>query len=162
MKHDDIDLPFDRFRDTTDFFLVDLPFEPTLLIRTLLARCDLAIIVSDQTTEALTGVKSTVTAMRFLGIPLKRIAAVITDPVGTFPQKELPNSKAHIDPTIAVSVWGMTPYAANAPTAPSFSKPPIILSHPDCPMACAIKELAQRIITAEIKNDATRDVVKRA
>jgi MinD-like ATPase involved in chromosome partitioning or flagellar assembly len=159
----DIDLPLDRFQETTDYFLVDLPFVPTALNRTLLAKCDLALIVSDHTTEALSGVKSTITVLRFLGIPLKRIGAVVTDPLGTFSQKELPNIKSYIEPNIAVSIWGIIPYEADTAMVLSSGSQPVILSSPDCPMVCAIKELAQRIMAAEVtRNDAPRDVVKRA
>lgn len=159
---DSIDLPLDRFRETTDYFLVDLPFEPTAVTRALLARCDLAVIVSDYTTEALTSVKSTITVLRFLGIPPARIGAVVTDPVGTFSQKELPNIKSYIEPNIAVNIWGIIPYEAGAARAPSSGGHATIVSSPDCPMACSIKELAQRIIAAEItRNDPSR-MVKRA
>jgi DNA-binding response OmpR family regulator len=106
---DSFDLPLDRFKGATDYFLVDLPFQPTLMTRTLLAKSDLALIVSDYTTEALTGVKSTITVLRFLGIPPQRIGAVVTDPVGTFSQKDLPNIKSYIEPNIAVSIWGIIP-----------------------------------------------------
>jgi CheY-like chemotaxis protein/MinD-like ATPase involved in chromosome partitioning or flagellar assembly len=158
---DNTELPFNKFRETTDYFLVDLPFQPTAMTRSLLSRCDLAIIVSDPTTEALTGVKSTITVLRFLGIPLKRIGAVVTDPVGTFSQKELPNIRSYIEPNIAVSIWGIIPYEASMTvTSPG---PASIKFNNDCPMFRSIKELAQRIISAEItRNDISHGVVKKA
>ncbi len=163
MMPDNIDLPFGRFQEATDYFLVDLPFQPTAVTRALLSKCDLAVIVSDSTTEALTGVKSTITILRFLGIPTKRIGAVVTDPAGTFSQKDLPSIKSYIEPNIAVSIWGIIPYETGATKAPSSGGQSIMLSSPDCPMACSIKELAQRIIATEItKNDTPSNMVKRA
>jgi CheY-like chemotaxis protein/MinD-like ATPase involved in chromosome partitioning or flagellar assembly len=158
---EDIDFPLDRFREATDYFLVDLPFQPTALTRSFLSQCDLAIIVSDYTTEALTGVKSTITVLRFLGISIKRIGAVVTDPVGTFSQKELPSIKSYIEPNIAVSIWGIIPYEAGAMT-PSPGNQATIINNDDRPMASSIKELVQRIIAAEITKDSvSRSVVKR-
>jgi len=158
---DDIDFPLNRFREATDYFLVDLPFQPTTLTRSFLSQCDLALIVSDYTTEALTGVKSIITVLRFLGISLKRIGAVVTDPVGTFSQKELPSIKSYIEPNIAVSIWGIIPYEAGAMT-PSPGNQATIINNDDCSMASSIKELAQRIIAAEITKDSiSRSVVKR-
>jgi CheY-like chemotaxis protein/MinD-like ATPase involved in chromosome partitioning or flagellar assembly len=139
-----------------------LPFQPTAMTRSLLSRCDLALIVSDHTTESLTGVKSTITVLRFLGIPLKRIGAVVTDPVGTFSQKELPNIKSYIEPNIAVSIWGIIPYESGPmPTSPG--SPAAIKFNNDSPMVRSIKELAERIISEEItRNDIARSVVKKA
>jgi DNA-binding response OmpR family regulator len=157
-----IEFPLDRYKASADYFLVDLPFQPTPMNSILLSKCDLAMIVSDSTTEALTGVKSMVTVLRFLGIPLKRIGALITDPYGTFSQKELPNIKSYIEPNIAVSIWGIIPYESDAVQTFSSGSQPVMLSSPDCPMSASIKELAQHITSAEItKNDAVFDTAKR-
>jgi DNA-binding response OmpR family regulator len=159
---DNIELPLDRFRENTDYFLVDLQFQPNAITRTLLSGCDLAIVVSDTTTEALTGVKSTITVLRFLGIPPKRIGAVVTDPSGTFSQAELPHIKSYIGPNIAVNIMGIIPYDANASPAHSSAGSPIILSSPSSPVAGSLKELAQHIVDAEIKtNGAPHNMVKR-
>jgi MinD-like ATPase involved in chromosome partitioning or flagellar assembly len=155
---DDINFTLNRFRETTDYFLVDLPFRPTSLTRSLLSRCELALIVSDYTTEALTGVKSTINVLRFLGIPLKRIGAVVTDPLGTFSQKELPSIKSYIEPNIAVSIWGIIPYAAA-----STGNQATITDDDKRPMTDAIKELAQRIIASGVGgDDVSRSVVRKA
>ena len=160
---DNVDLLLDRFRETTDFFLVDLPFQPTVATRVVLSKCALVIIVSDYTIDALTGVKTTITVLRFLGISPEQIGAVVTDPEGTFPEKELPQIKSYIEPSIAVKVLGIIPYDANASLTLSSGGTPIILSSPDCPMAGAIKDLAQQIMAEEItKDDASRTGVKRA
>lgn len=158
-----VDLLLDRFKEATDFFLVDLPFQPTVATRAVLSRCALVIIVSDYTIDALSGVKSTITVLRFLGISPEEIGAVLTDPQGTFPEKELPQIKSYVEPSIAVRVLGIIPYDANASVALSSGSTPVILASPDCPMAGAIKELAQHIITEEItRDDASRTGVKRA
>lgn len=158
-----VDLLLDRFRETTDYFLLDLPFQPTVMTREVLARCDLAIVVSDYTIDALTGVKSAITVLHFLGVSPKRIGAVVTDPEGTFPGGELPQIKSYVEPNIAVSVLGIIPYDTNVSRTPSSAGTPVVVSSPDCPMAGSIKELAQRIIAEEITNsDVSRTGVKRA
>jgi hypothetical protein len=60
-----------------------------------------------------------------------------------------------------VSIWGIIPYEAGA-MASSSGNHAIILNNNDCPMAGSVKELAQRIIAAEITKDSvSRSVVKR-
>jgi DNA-binding response OmpR family regulator len=151
----------DRYREATDFILVDLPFQPSAATRAVLSRCTLAVIVSTGTADALTGVKSAITVLRFLGIPQKRIGAVVTDPEGTFPEGELPQLSSYVERNIAVDVLGIIPYDAGHKISPG--RAPIILASPKSTTAASIKELAQRLTAEEIaKNDATRNGVKRA
>jgi DNA-binding response OmpR family regulator len=161
---DNIDLLIDKFREATDYFLVDLPFQPTIATRAVLAKCDLAIIVSDYSIDALTRVRSTIDILRFLGISPERIGVVITDPEGTFPERELPQIKPYVESNIAVNVLGIIPYEANASLKVSSGSIPVILSSPGCPMACSIKDLAQHIIAEDgeiTKDDVSRTGVKR-
>lgn len=158
-----VDSLLDRLKEVTDYFLVDLPFQPTGATRAVLLKCDLAIIVSDYSPDALSGVKSTVNVLRFLGIPLERIGAVVTDPEGTFPKGELPKIKSYVEPNITASVLGIIPHDTNAALEPSSDGTPVILSSPNSPMACSIKELAQYITADEtIKHDSSRTGVNRA
>jgi DNA-binding response OmpR family regulator len=155
------DFPLDKFREVTDYFLVDLPFQPTPMARAFLKRSDLAIIVSDCSTEALSGIKSAISILRFVGIPAKRIGAVVTDTLGTFSQKELPSIKSYFEPNIAVTIWGIVPFDSSIAANVSGNQMKTTYNN-DSPMANAIKELAQRIITTEItSNDFSRDTVKR-
>lgn len=155
------DFPLDKFREVTDYFLVDLPFQPTPLARAFLKRCDLVMIVSDCTAEALSGIKSTISILRFLSIPAKRIGAVVTDTLGTFSQKELPSIKSYFEPNISVTIWGIVPFDSSLASAVSGNRIRTTYNN-DSPMANAIKELAQRIITTEItSNNFLRDAVKR-
>ena len=159
---DDVGLLFDRFKEATEYFLVDLPFQPTVATRAVLSKCALAIIVSDYTIDALIGVKSAINVLCFLGISPEQIGAVVTDPEGTFPERELSQIKSYVEPNIAVNVLGVIPYDTNASLKLSPGRTPVILSSPDCPMACSIKDLAQHIIAEEItKNDVSRTGVKR-
>jgi CheY-like chemotaxis protein/MinD-like ATPase involved in chromosome partitioning or flagellar assembly len=155
------DFPLDKFKEVTDYFLVDLPFQPTATARAFLSRCDLVMIVSDCTAEALSGIKSTISILRFLGIPAKRIGAVVTDTLGTFSQKELPSIRSYFEPNIAVTIWGIVPFDSSVTTTLSGNQMKTTYNN-DSPMANAIKELAQRIITTEItSNIFSRDTVKR-
>jgi DNA-binding response OmpR family regulator len=160
---DSVDLLFDRFKEATEYFLVDLPFQPDVVTRVVLSKCALAIIVSDYTIDALIGVKSAVNVLHFLGISPEKIGVVVTDPEGTFPEKELSQIKSYVESNIAVDVLGALPYDTNNSRKLSSGSTPIILSSPNCPMACSIKDLAEHIIAEEItKNDASRTGVKRA
>ena len=160
---DNVDLLLDRFKETTDYFLLDLPFQPTVATRAALLKCTFTIIVSDYTIDGLTRVKPTVTTLRFLGISPERIGTVVTDPEGTFPEGELPKIKSYVETNIAVNVLGIIPYDTNASLKLSSGSTPVILSSPNCPMACSLKELAQQIIDEEItKDDVSRTRVKRA
>jgi CheY-like chemotaxis protein/MinD-like ATPase involved in chromosome partitioning or flagellar assembly len=153
----------DKYREAADYILVDLPFQPTAATRAVLAKCHLAVIVSSSTSDALTGVKSAVTVLRFLGIPQKRIGAVVTDPEGTFPQGELPQIKSYVERNIDVNVLGIIPHQAAAPRSRAAAREPVMLAAPGGPAAEAIRELAQRIAAEETsKNDAQQNGVKRA
>jgi DNA-binding response OmpR family regulator len=150
--------PLDKFREATDYFLVDLPFRPTALARAFLKRSDLVMIVSDCSTEALSGIKYTISILRFLGIPAKRIGAVVTDTLGTFSQKELPSIKSYFEPNISVTIWGIVPFDSSLSTAMRGNQMKTTYNN-DSPIASAIKELAQRIITTEItSNDFPREI----
>lgn len=158
-----VDLLLDRFKETTDCFMFDLPFQPSVTTKAVLSKCDHTIIVSDYTIDSLTMVKSTITILHFLGVSPKQIGAVITDPKGTFPAGELPQIKSYVEPNIAVNVLEIIPFDTNASLTLSSGSTPTILSSPNCPMACSIKELAQKIIAEVItKDDASTNRVKRA
>jgi DNA-binding response OmpR family regulator len=160
---DDVDLLFDRFKEATEYFLVDLPFQPTVATRAILSKCALAIIVSDYTIDALIGVRSAINVLHFLGISPEQIGAVVTDPEGTFPEREFPQIKSYVESNIAVNVLGVIPYDTNTSRKGSPGSTPVILSSPNCPMAGSVKELAQHIIAEEItENHVSRTGVKRA
>jgi DNA-binding response OmpR family regulator len=160
---DNIDLLFERFKESTEYFLVDLPFQPTVTTRALLTKCELAIIVSDYTIDALIGVKSAINVLHFLGISPEQIGVVVTDPEGTFPERELPQIKSYVESNIAVNVLGVIPYDASASRKLSSGSTPVILSSPNCPMAGSIRGLAEHIIAEEInENDVSRTGVKKA
>lgn len=157
-----IDSLLDRFKESTDYFLLDLPFRPTAATRALLSTCTLVIIVSDYTIDALVGVKSAINILSFLGVPLKRIGVVITDPEGTFPEGELPQIKSYIEHNIAVNILAIIPHDINASRMHLSGKAPVIFSSSGSPLAGCIRELAQRIVAEETaKNDALRPGVKK-
>jgi len=158
-----IDLLFDRLREVTDYFLADLPFQPTFATRELLMKCDLAIVVSDYTADALTGVRSAVTLLRLLSLSEERMSAVVIDREGTFPDWELSKIKPFVEPNIGVSLLGIIPYDTKASLEPTAGSTPLILSNPNCPMAYTIKEIAQHIIAETTTNkDSSSTWVKRA
>ena len=156
-----MELLFDRLRDVSDYCLVDLPFQPTVISRAALMKCDIAIIVSNCTPDALNEVKSVVTALRFLGISPERIGIVITDTKGIFHEMELASIKSYVEANVGVSLFGVIPYEAQASLEPSSVSTPLILSNPNCPMIYAIKQLAEQIISEERnKKESSRTGVK--
>ncbi len=146
----DIDLLFGMLREATDYSLVDLPFQPTIVTREILTKCDFTTIVSDYAADALTGIRSAVTLLRFLGISQQQIGAVVIDREGTFPEWELSKIKPFVEPNISVNLLRVIPYDATASLGPVEGSSPVILSSPDCPMARAIKEMAQQMIAEKI------------
>jgi len=155
MSCSDIGLLFDKLGEVTDYFLIDLPFQPAVATRVMLMKCDIAIIVSDYKVDTLTGVKHVVTLAHFLGISPEQMGVVVTDPEGTFPNMELHKIKPFIEANIGVVVRGIIPYDDNASIKVSSSGKPALLSSPDCPMARSINELAQRIIAEDMTGTAS-------
>ena len=149
MSPSNIDLLFDKLTEATDYFLVDLPFHPNVTTRMMLMRCDLAIVASDYTLETLTGIKSVVNTLNFLGIPLERVGTIVTDPKGTFPEMELTNVKPYLEANLGVIVLGVIPYDTKVSDELSPNSVPVIISSPNCPISCSVKELAQQIIATE-------------
>ncbi len=154
---------FDGLGNMTDYFLVDLPFQPTAIARMVLTQCDLTIVVSDYTIESLTGVKSIVNVLHYLGISSERVGAVITDPRGTFPEMTPAAIRPYVESNLGILLLGIIPYDIKASVELSSDSAPLIISEPESPMAGSIKELAQQIISKMQKQKySSRTVAKRA
>ncbi|MDP2932032.1 MAG: response regulator [Chloroflexota bacterium] len=156
-----IDFLFRKLGEAVDYFLVDLPFQPSVTTRTMLTQCDLAVMASDFTPETLTGVKSIITVLHFLGIPSERMGAVLVDPKGAFAEMELTRMKPYAEASLGITLLGIIPYDIKASVQPDSTL--VLISSPNCAMACSVKDLAQQLIVKEqTQKHHTRAGVKRA
>ncbi|MFC1870023.1 CpaE family protein, partial [Chloroflexota bacterium] len=158
---DQIELIFDRLAGVTDYFLVDLPFQPTVPVRMVLTQCDLTIIISDCTIEALTDVKSVVTILHFLGISSERIGLVVVDLKRTVPGMVVATIESYIESNLGVILLGVIPYDIKCSAESSPDMVPMVISDPNSLVANSVKALAQQLITMEqIRKDSLIPVVR--
>jgi len=148
----DIALLLEKLREVTNYLLVDLPLQPSNVARAILGKCDFAIIVTDSKAGALSGVKSTATALGLLGIPQERMGTVVIDREGVFPDWEPSKMKSTVELRVGVKLLGVIPYDTRASLELVPAGAPVILSEPNCPMAWAIREVAQHIIGEPTNN----------
>lgn len=136
----------------TDYLVVDLPFQPSNAARTVLSKCDFAIIVTDSKADALPSVKSTATVLGLLGLSQERMGAVVIDREGMFPDWQLSKMKSTVECSAGAQLLGIIPYDTKASLELAPGSTPVILSSPDCPMAWAMRGVAQHIIGEKIDN----------
>jgi len=154
-----IDLLLQKLGEVTDYLLIDLPFQPSAVTRSILMKCDMAVIVSNHEVYALAEVRHIITLLRFLGLSRDRIATVIIDTAGTFPGISINNIKSYIEVNIGVTLIGAIPYDANSSVQASPASQSLILSSPDCPLVYAIKSLAQLIVAPSITRVNPHEIV---
>jgi DNA-binding response OmpR family regulator len=142
----DVALLLEKLREVTNYLIVDLPLEPSSAARAILSKCDFAIIVTDSKAGSLSGVKSTATALGQLGITQERIGTVVIDREGVFPDWELSRMKSTVELRVGVKLLGVIPYDTRASLELVPAGAPVILSEPNCPMAWAMRGVAQHII----------------
>ncbi|MBA7640205.1 Regulator of RpoS [subsurface metagenome] len=141
----DFDPLLERLQEVTDYLLVDLPFKLPSAVGIVLAKCNFVIIVTDSKAGDLPSVKSTATLLGRLGIAQERIGTVVIDREGLLPEEGLPSVKPIIELDTGVSLLGIIPYDTKASLKLTPSNPSVILSNPNCPMACSIRGVAQHI-----------------
>jgi len=152
----DVSLLVGRFREMTDYLLVDLPFQPSNAARTVLSQCDLAVIVTDSQADALPSVKSTASVLGLLGISRERLGTVVIDREGMFPEWQLAKMRSTVEHSAGVQLLGIIPYDTRVYLELVPGSTPVILSSPDCPMAGAVRGVAQHIIGEEIDSRDSR------
>ena len=152
----DVSLLVGRFREMTDYLLVDLPFQPSNAARTVLSQCDLAIIVTDSQADALPSVKSTASVLGLLGISRERLGTVVIDREGMFPEWQLAKMRSTVEHSAGAQLLGIIPYDTRVYLELVPGSTPVILSSPDCPMAGAVRGVAQHIIGEEIDSRDSR------
>ena len=155
------DFIFNRLREISDFVLVDLPFHSNAITRTVLAKSDLTVIVSNCTLDAAIGVKSVVNILSFMGLSLERVVAVLTDSKGAFLAEQLENIKPFIEANIGIKLLGIIPHEAKVSTELSPESQQAGLSASGSSIACLVKDLAQHMMAYGIaKSDSSRTEAK--
>ena len=148
----DVALLLEKLREVTNYLLVDLPLQPSNAARAILGKCDFAIIVTDSKAGSLSGIKSTATALGLLGITQERMGTVVIDREGVFPDWELSRMKSTVELRVGVKLLGVIPYDTRASLELVPAGAPVILSEPNCPMAWAMRGVAQHIIGEPTNN----------
>jgi len=152
----DVVLLVERFREVTDYLLVDLPFQPSNAAKGVLSKCDFAIIVTDSKADALPSVKSTAGVLGLLGISQERVGAVVIDREGMFPDWQLSKMKSTVERSAGAQLLGIIPYDTKVCLELVPGSTQVILSSPDCPMAWAVRGVAQHIIGEKINSSDSR------
>jgi len=148
----DVDLLVDRLRQVTDYLLVDLPFQPSNAALAILSKCNFVAIVTDSKVGALSSVKSIATVLELLGISQQRMGAVVIDREGMFPEWQLSKMKSTIELSAGVRLLGVIPYDTKTSLELVPGGTSVLLSNPDCPMAWAMRGMAQHIIGEKTNN----------
>ncbi len=151
----DVDLLFERLREATDYLLVDLPFQPSDATRAILTKCNLVIIMTDSKADALPSVKHIATLLGLVGVSRQRMGTVVIDREGMFPGWELSEMKPTVELNTRASLLGIIPFDTKASLETVLGSTPIILSNPNCPMAWAIRGLAQHITGEKINSEGS-------
>jgi len=152
----DVDLLVERFREVTDYLLIDLPFQPSNATNGVLSKCDFAIIVTDPKADALPSVKSTASVLGLLGISQERMGAVVIDREGVFPDWQLSKMKSTVERNAGAQLLRIIPYDTKVSLELVPGSTPVILSSPNCPMVQALKGVAQHIIGEKMNSSDSR------
>ena len=129
-----------------DYLLVDLPFKPTPLARSILSDCDLIIVASSCKFENINETLNVVKALLFLGIAAEKIAAILVDPCGILPSASLADIKPYLEGILGIELAGVVSFDASVYELSCLESQPIIYSHPGSQLARDIRQLAQYIM----------------
>ena len=130
-----------------DYLLIDLPLKPAPFTTSLITAGDLMIVMSDYRLKYLRETQNTVTLLQFLGIVPEKIAAVLVDPEGKFPNLTLGNLKPYIEANLGVALAEVISFDARMYQLFYLDSQPIIQSNPNQKFAQDIKQIARYIAT---------------
>jgi len=145
----DVDSYFDKLREVTDCFLLDLPYPSRDLEKVVIARCSFVIIVTDSKIDALPKVRSTASFLEKLGIGRERMGTVIIDRDTLLPEMDVSKLKPTIELQTGVDLLGIIPGDAKLHPGPGPASSPVVLSEPNGPVACSIREVVEHIVAQE-------------
>jgi DNA-binding response OmpR family regulator len=142
-----------------DYLLVVLPLKPSAFTSTIISGADLTIIVSDYRIENIQGIKNTITLLRFLGITSEKIAAVLVDPEGRYPNLTANNLKPYIEANLGVTLAEVISFDAKLHQSYYLDSQPLIQSTPNQKIAQDIRQIARYIMTFGYEKEEPKKIV---
>lgn len=136
-----------KLSDVADYLLVDLPFKPTPLARSILSSCDLIIVASSCKLDNIYETKNVVKVLLFLGITAEKIAGVLVDPEGILPSASLAGIKPFLETNLDIEMAGVVSFDAKVHQLSYLESQPIIQSSPGSQLAQDVKQIAQHIVS---------------
>lgn len=141
-----------------DYLLVALTLKPTAFTSAILTGCDLTIIMSDYRIENIQGIKNTITLLRFLGVTSDKIATVLVDPEGRYPNLTANNLKPYIEANLGITLAEVISFDAKIYQSYYLDSQPIIQSTPNQKLAQDIRRIAQYIMTFNYEKEEKKQI----
>ena len=141
-----------------DYLLVVLPLKPAAFTSAILTDCDLTIIMSDYRIDNILATKNTITLLRFLGVTPEKIATVMVDPEGRYPNLTANNLKPYIEANLGITLAEVISFDAKMYQLYYMDNQPIIQSSPNQKIAQDIRQIARYIMTFNYDKDAPKQI----
>lgn len=128
-----------------DYVLVDLPLTPSPTIASILKYSDLKIMISDYRLSRLTEIQTTIKLLRFLGVKMGEIAAVLVDPEGEFSGQSLNSIKPYMEANLGITLAEIISFDAKMSQLFYLDSQPIVQSNPNHKFSLEIARIARFI-----------------
>ena len=135
----------------TDYLLVDLPFKPSPFAKSVLATCELTIIVSGYKLKDISEIHNIVRLLNFSGVTPVKIAAILIDTEGTFPAASLSSIKPYFEANLGIDLAGAISFDAKVFQLSYLESQPIIKSGQNTQFAQNIRQIARYILSHNTK-----------
>lgn len=132
---------------SNDYLLIVLPLKPTAFTSSILTTSDLTFIMSDYRIDNILGTKNTITLLKFLGVTPEKIATVLVDPEGRYPNLTAANLKPYIEANLGVTLAEVISFDAKMYQSFYMDSQPIIESNPTQKLTHDIRQIARYITT---------------
>jgi DNA-binding response OmpR family regulator len=135
----------ERIGRANDYLLVLLPLKPTAFTSAMLTKSDMTMIMSDYRINNIVNTKNTITLLHFLGVPSEKIATVLVDPEGRYPNITAGNLKPYIEANLGITLAEVISFDAKMYQLFYMDSQPIIQSNPSQKLTQDIRQIAQYI-----------------
>ncbi|MHB8105703.1 MAG: response regulator [Dehalococcoidales bacterium] len=132
---------------SNDYLLVVLPLKPTAFTSSILSGSDLTIIMSDYRIDNILGTKNTITLLHFLGVTSEKIATVLVDPEGRYPNLSADNLKPYMEANLGITLAQVISFDAKMYQLFYMDSQPFIQSNPAQKLTQDIRQIARYIVT---------------
>jgi DNA-binding response OmpR family regulator/cellulose biosynthesis protein BcsQ len=145
----------------TDYLLVDLPFKPSPFTKSVLATCELTVIVSGYKLKDISEIHNIVRLLSFSGVTPVKIAAILIDTEGTFPAASLSSIKPYFEANLGIDLAGVISFDAKVYQLSYLESQPIIKSGQNSQFAQSIRQIARYILSHNInKKDLLKPIAR--